>query len=265
MPTTLIDTILYNGHIRTLDDAQPTVTALAISGGRIVAAGSDDAIRALAGAGTKLTRSRRALGRPRHDRCSRPLANDDARCCIRSALRPAEPMLPRWNGLARALRRHLTARGSPAMAGRRMTGTTAVSQRRRISTPSRRITRYFCNHAAATPDGLTARRCDYAASTPSTPDPDGGEIAARSVRRADRSAARMVGDGAGQAAYPADDGRVAGDADETAQEVAHSMGITGIHDFDDQECFAALQVMRERGDLGCEWSRISTRSISTRC
>src|SRR5450432_2473361 len=48
----LIDTILYNGHIRTLDEANPVVSALAISGGRIVATGRGDAIRTLAGAGT---------------------------------------------------------------------------------------------------------------------------------------------------------------------------------------------------------------------
>ena len=35
-----------------------------------------------------------------------------------------------------------------------------------------------------------------------------------------------------------------------AQTLALSLGMTGIHDFDDQECFAALQIMRERGDLG---------------
>ncbi|MEP7293435.1 MAG: amidohydrolase family protein, partial [Chloroflexota bacterium] len=34
------------------------------------------------------------------------------------------------------------------------------------------------------------------------------------------------------------------------QKLAHSLGITGIHDFDDQGCLAALQIMRERGDLG---------------
>ena len=33
------------------------------------------------------------------------------------------------------------------------------------------------------------------------------------------------------------------------QTLALSLGITGFHDFDDQECFAALQIMRERGDL----------------
>ncbi len=48
----LIDSILYNGQIRTLGDAQPVVTALAISGERIVACGSDAEMRALAGPGT---------------------------------------------------------------------------------------------------------------------------------------------------------------------------------------------------------------------
>jgi predicted amidohydrolase YtcJ len=48
----LIDTILYNGHIQTLDEAIPVVSALAIKAGRVVATGSDDDMRALASAGT---------------------------------------------------------------------------------------------------------------------------------------------------------------------------------------------------------------------
>ncbi len=48
MTLNLISHILYNGHIRTLDDARPLVSALAISGERIVAAGTDAQIRALA-------------------------------------------------------------------------------------------------------------------------------------------------------------------------------------------------------------------------
>ncbi|MFN8448520.1 MAG: amidohydrolase family protein [Anaerolineae bacterium] len=35
----------------------------------------------------------------------------------------------------------------------------------------------------------------------------------------------------------------------TTQTLALSLGITGIHDFDNQDCFSALQIMRERGDL----------------
>ena len=40
--------ILFNGHIQTLDDRQPVVSALAIEGDKIVAAGSDAEILALA-------------------------------------------------------------------------------------------------------------------------------------------------------------------------------------------------------------------------
>ncbi|MBL8145766.1 MAG: amidohydrolase [Anaerolineae bacterium] len=40
------------------------------------------------------------------------------------------------------------------------------------------------------------------------------------------------------------------DAMQEAQKAAWSLGMTGLHDFDDQECFAALQRLRERGQLG---------------
>jgi predicted amidohydrolase YtcJ len=48
----LVDRILYNGNIITLDADQPRVSALAIASGRIVAYGSDDDILPLASAGT---------------------------------------------------------------------------------------------------------------------------------------------------------------------------------------------------------------------
>ena len=48
----MIDTILYNGNIITLDDHAPRVNALAISMGRVVATGSDDDILPLATAST---------------------------------------------------------------------------------------------------------------------------------------------------------------------------------------------------------------------
>ncbi len=35
-----------------------------------------------------------------------------------------------------------------------------------------------------------------------------------------------------------------------AQQAAYAMGMTGLHDFDDQEAFAAFQRLRERGQLG---------------
>ena len=47
------DTILHNGRLITMDDALPTATAMAIKGGRIMAVG-DDAVKGLAGTGTRM-------------------------------------------------------------------------------------------------------------------------------------------------------------------------------------------------------------------
>ncbi len=49
-----IERILINGHIRTLHDAQPTAEALAIDGGRVIAVGTSEAMRALAGRDTAI-------------------------------------------------------------------------------------------------------------------------------------------------------------------------------------------------------------------
>jgi predicted amidohydrolase YtcJ len=46
--------ILVNGRIHTVDDRTPTATAVAIRDGRFVAVGSDEEIRALAGAATRI-------------------------------------------------------------------------------------------------------------------------------------------------------------------------------------------------------------------
>nr|MBA3451050.1 amidohydrolase family protein [Chloroflexia bacterium] len=48
------DRILGNGTIHTVDDANPAASAVAIRDGRFVAVGSDDEIRALAGATTTI-------------------------------------------------------------------------------------------------------------------------------------------------------------------------------------------------------------------
>ena len=48
-----VDTVLYNGRITTLDDAKPEVNAIAISGTKVHAIGTNAEIQALAGAYTK--------------------------------------------------------------------------------------------------------------------------------------------------------------------------------------------------------------------
>jgi predicted amidohydrolase YtcJ len=55
MPDVLApDLVLVNGRIHTVDDANPTATAVAIRDGRFVAVGSDDEMRALAGPATRV-------------------------------------------------------------------------------------------------------------------------------------------------------------------------------------------------------------------
>ncbi|HEX7138336.1 MAG TPA: amidohydrolase [Vicinamibacterales bacterium] len=48
------DTILVNGHVLTVDSAFSTAQAVAIAGGKFVAVGTNSAVRALAGAATKV-------------------------------------------------------------------------------------------------------------------------------------------------------------------------------------------------------------------
>ncbi|MFT3756348.1 MAG: amidohydrolase [Pseudoxanthomonas sp.] len=53
-PDTTADLILLNGHIYTANDAQPQVQAIAVKDGKILAAGSDAEVRALAGTDTQV-------------------------------------------------------------------------------------------------------------------------------------------------------------------------------------------------------------------
>lgn len=53
-PTAPADLILVNGRVYTVDDSRPMVSAFAVKNGRIVFAGSDREVRALAGARTRV-------------------------------------------------------------------------------------------------------------------------------------------------------------------------------------------------------------------
>jgi predicted amidohydrolase YtcJ len=50
----IAETILYNGEIHTIDRDNPTVTAVAIAGGKFIAAGTDQEVMQLATGQTKL-------------------------------------------------------------------------------------------------------------------------------------------------------------------------------------------------------------------
>jgi len=58
------DLVIVNAVVRTMDAKNPRATALAVSGNRIVAVGNSDAIRAMAGRGTRVIDARKRLVLP---------------------------------------------------------------------------------------------------------------------------------------------------------------------------------------------------------
>jgi len=249
MPFTLVDRILFNGHIRTLDDAQPVVSALAISDGRIVASGTDDEIIALA-----------SLGTARENLNGRHVVPGmtDAHLHWRLETEPLQNVqlysLPSRNA---ALER-VAARAAEKPAGTWIIGygwsqddwddrrfptahdLDTVAPDHPVYLVSRSAHAGWANSLALRIAGIDAN----------TPNPDGGEIAhdetgTPSGLLLEPAAMRLV---SSKIPVPTVD-ELATQMKQT-QALAHSLGITGFHDFDDQDCFAALQVMRERGELG---------------
>ena len=78
----MIQTILVNGKIITLDERRPRVDALAISYGRVVALGDDAALRRLAGADTTLVDLDGKTVLPGLVRCPPPLGSAGARLAL---------------------------------------------------------------------------------------------------------------------------------------------------------------------------------------
>lgn len=249
MPPLLVTHILYNGHIRTLDDARPVVSALAISRERVLAAGSDDEIRALAGAGTiqqdlngrhvvpgmtdahihwqMLTQALQNV--QLYNLPSKQAALD--RIAERARLTPPGQWIGGFGWLQDDWedRRFPTARDLDAVA------------------PDHPVYLVSRSGHAAWVNSLALRLSGVDASTP---DPDGGEIA----RDASGAPSGILLEGTAmnlvERHIPEPMVEELATQMRATQAKALSLGITGIHDFDDQECFAALQIMRERGDLG---------------
>jgi hypothetical protein len=243
----MIDRILYNGSIITLNGRQPRVSALAISGERIVAYGSDDDVKPLALSGAKLE-------------------NLDGRTVIPGLV----DAHIHWQGTARAMH-EVNVFEVPD----RQTAADRVAERARRTPPGTWITghgwfqdiwpdRAFPTAAdldAAAPNhpvylraksghaawvnSAALRLCGITAGTP---DPEGGHIMRDAVGQPTgvllENAMQLV---AGQ--IPAPTVEQLADQMQAAQVAALAAGLTGFHDFDEPSCLAALQILRERGSL----------------
>ena len=182
------DSVFIKGHITTLDRAQPEVEALAVTNGTIVAVGSTPEILPQVGPATRRIdlQGRRVI----------PGLIDSHMHLIRGGLN--YNMELRWDGvpsladamamLARAGRSARRRRNGCAWSAASPSSSSPRSACRR-STRSTRVapdTPVFILHLydRALLNGAALRAVGY---TRDTPDPPGGEIAARRARRADRA------------------------------------------------------------------------------
>lgn len=245
----MIDRILFNGSILTMDAQAPRVSAIAIQRGHIVAAGTDDEILSLAGAGT--------IRENLNQRFVIPGLTDAHIHFLGTTGLLHQVNLFDVPSKAEALNR-VAARAANVPAGEWIEGYgwwQELWDDRRFPTAAD-LDRVTPNHPvflrtrsghAAWVNTLALKLCGI---TRDTPDPDGGQIVHDEQGEPmgilyEWSAMGLVGD-----RIPTK--TVEQDADQmlAAQTLVLSMGMTGIHDFDDPPCLAALQVLREHGQLG---------------
>lgn len=244
-----IDCILYNANIITQAGARPRVSALAIMGERIVAYGSDDDMLALASARTA-----------RHNLNGRTVIPGltDAHIHWRmTAESLGKVNLFEVPDKATALERVAErARQTPAGEWIRGFGWTQdiwpdkafptaadldrVAPNHPVYLQSKSIHAGWANSVALRLAGIDA----------STPDPAGGAIMRDTHGQPtgillEAPAMNLIGE-----LIPEPTPEQLADRMAEAQRQALAAGLTGIHDFDGADCLRALQVLRERGQLG---------------
>ena len=245
----MIDRILLNARIHTLNPAQPTATALAIWRGRIVAVGADDAIRALAGPRTAI---------------------DDAEG--RAVVPGLTDAHIHWESVARSLHsvdlfevpskeealRRVAARARQMPPGEWIVGrgwTQVVWPDAAFPTaadldavaPDHPVYLGAKSGHAAWVNSLALRRAGIGVSTP---DPAGGAL----VRDAGGVPTGLLLEDPAMTLVarhiPRPRPEQVAEWMAEAQRQAWAAGLTGLHDYDNPSCLVALQILRERGDLG---------------
>jgi predicted amidohydrolase YtcJ len=247
--TRFADLLLVNGRIVTLDERRGRVTTLAIQSGRIVAAGADGELDSLRGPQTRVTDLQGATVLPglvdahmHWQRFSESLAAVDLfqipskeAAVQRVAERAAEVPPGRWiTGFGWAQDVWPDPRFPTAHDLDRATPEHPVFLRARSG------------HAA----WVNSRALRLAGVTADTAVPDGSDILRDDHGEPTGILLEWNAMALVERVIPPPTVDETADAMLRAQRVAHGMGMTGLHDFDDQPCFAALQRLRERGELG---------------
>jgi predicted amidohydrolase YtcJ len=241
-------TVLTNGRIYTLDPSSPKATALAISNGKIVATGSDDAMRALMGSGAERINL--------EGRCVTPGLVDAHVHFQWFSINLQQIDLFEVPSLDEALRR-IAEYGAGREASEWIRGrgwdhelwpgrTLPTASHLDSVAPHLPICLSHKSGHAAWANGLALR---IAGIDSKTPDPPGGEIqrdeAGRPTGILTEEAIKLV---TAYIPFPTLDELVA--AMRRAQTVCWQEGLVGIHDFDGSACFQALQILHRNRELG---------------
>lgn len=245
----MIDRVLLNARIYTLDPSQPVVSALAIQRNRIVAVGDDDTIRALAGRETRID-------------------NVGGRAII-PGLTDAHI---HWEGVAHAINSVDVFEVPTKQEALRR-----VAEKARRTSPGEWIIgrgwsqTYWPDRAfptAADLDSAAPQNPVYlgaksghaawvnsealrlAGITASTPDPAGASIQRDA---SGQPSGILLEDPAMQLIWskiPRLTPEQTAEWMAEAQPHAWAAGLTGLHDFDNPSCLVSLQLLREQGRLG---------------
>lgn len=245
MPATLV---LTNGRIYTLDPARPHATAAAIRDGHILAVGSDSEMKSLLGPGGEWVDLGGRFVTPglvdahvHFQHFALSLQNVD--------LEGAVTKQAALDRIAAFAREHpgsgwMRGRGwvQDAWPGRAFP--TAADLDAII--PDRPI--YF-SHKSGHAGWVNSLALKIAQVNETTPDPPGGQIqrdaAGRPTGILFEDAMDLV---AGHIPRPTAEEIAA--AMKKAQAYCWSVGLIGLHDFDGRDCFVALQLLRDSGELG---------------
>jgi len=241
-------TIIHNAKITTLDPQKPTASAIAIDGGRILLAGSDDAILGEFAGQKNVSESldvggravipglidahlhleQYALGQEKVD-CE---TSTRAECIMRVSLRASLLTPGQWL-LGHGWNQNYWAEGF----GKSLDLDAAAPQNP-VYLTAKSLHAGWANSAALTAAGITAQ----------SPDPSGGQIGRDEQGNPTgilfESAMELV-----QSVIPEPTDEYVAQAIQQAIQKLARMGLTGLHDFDRRRCFSALQLLHQRGDL----------------